>query len=431
MKRISSLKLAALCASVSLLLPLLWSCSGGADGVSDYKDTATYTPQSDTLSLLLGQVNGQGLLCDIQKRIDSGATFDKEQFLKGLAMVLAKRQPRDYLGGLGYGLDISYDLNNFEDSGFTLNRDMIIEKAEKAVDTVKTVDIAKTQEMGQQYMALTEKMLNAGSKKAPKALVDSVAQAYSTLIATTISQNFADYTRHEGKKVDLPAFFTGVRAITEKKHSVDFLAGVNAGLTIYQQIVRLETLGVNVRFDIVLKTIEDIFKNGKADEEQLKVYDTKIQEFVDRVGKQAFAAQEKARAESDEAVQNVKTAEALIAKLKKENPGIKTSETGLNYLVSNPGSGVKPSDNDTVVVSYTGYHLDDKEFDKGESVAFSLNAVVPGFREGIKMLGEGGEAQLWIPGELAYGAFGSPQGGIGPMETLKFDVKVEKIKRAK
>ena len=55
--------------------------------------------------------------------------------------------------------------------------------------------------------------------------------------------------------------------------------------------------------------------------------------------------------------------------------------------------------------------------------------MIKGFAEGLKMLGKGGKATFWIPGNLGYGGRGVPQAGIGPMETLVYDVEVLDIKR--
>ena len=62
-------------------------------------------------------------------------------------------------------------------------------------------------------------------------------------------------------------------------------------------------------------------------------------------------------------------------------------------------------------------------YDKDEPVQFPLNRVIPGWTEGMKLVGKGGKITLWIPAELAYGA--RPQSReIGANEALRFDVEL-------
>src|SRR3989339_811159 len=56
-----------------------------------------------------------------------------------------------------------------------------------------------------------------------------------------------------------------------------------------------------------------------------------------------------------------------------------------------------------------------------------LQPVIPGWEEGIKLVGKGGKAKLIIPPVLGYGAV--PVGSIPPNSTLIFDVEVLDIEK--
>jgi FKBP-type peptidyl-prolyl cis-trans isomerase len=103
----------------------------------------------------------------------------------------------------------------------------------------------------------------------------------------------------------------------------------------------------------------------------------------------------------------------------------------LFYEIVTPGGDQKPKPTDTVKVHYTGKLLDGKVFDssvtRGEPVEFPLNQVIPGWTEGLQLIGKGGKVKLHIPSELGYGAQGS-QGAIPPFATLVFDVELIDIK---
>lgn len=110
---------------------------------------------------------------------------------------------------------------------------------------------------------------------------------------------------------------------------------------------------------------------------------------------------------------------------------IKTTASGLQYEVIAAGSGkVNPKATDTVTVHYKGTTIDGKEFDssykRGEPTSFPLNAVIPGWTEGVQLMTEGSKYRFFIPSNLAYGENGAP-GAIEPNEALIFEVELLKI----
>jgi len=106
-----------------------------------------------------------------------------------------------------------------------------------------------------------------------------------------------------------------------------------------------------------------------------------------------------------------------------KKPGVQTTASGLQYKIIEPGNDVHPAATDTVSVNYEGRLIDGTVFDKNlsEPVSFALNRVIPGWTEGLQLVGEGGKLQLVIPSELAYGESG--QGQIKGNSVLIFDVE--------
>ncbi len=103
------------------------------------------------------------------------------------------------------------------------------------------------------------------------------------------------------------------------------------------------------------------------------------------------------------------------------------TDSGLKYRVLRKSDGRKPTARDTVTVNYRGWLDSGKEFDssykRGEPISFPLNGVIPGWTEGMQLIGEGGMIELWIPSRLGYGAEGSP-GSVPPNATLHFIVEL-------
>jgi peptidylprolyl isomerase len=95
------------------------------------------------------------------------------------------------------------------------------------------------------------------------------------------------------------------------------------------------------------------------------------------------------------------------------------------------GNGREAQKTDTVTVQYVGVIARnsqefDASWDKGEPATFPLDQVIPGFRDGIAGMKEGGRRQIIMPPDQAYGAEGAGS-TIGPNETLIFIVDLIKI----
>lgn len=149
---------------------------------------------------------------------------------------------------------------------------------------------------------------------------------------------------------------------------------------------------------------------GKLTEEQLEPAILELRELT-KESRAAVAVEERARSE------------AFLA----ENAlreGVQVTESGLQYEVLEPGDGPKPTAADTVTVHYRGTLIDGTEFDssytRGEPTTFSLQAVVPGWTEGLQLMPLGARYRLWVPTDLAYGDAGRPS--IPPGATLVFEI---------
>ncbi len=109
--------------------------------------------------------------------------------------------------------------------------------------------------------------------------------------------------------------------------------------------------------------------------------------------------------------------------------GVKITASGLGYEIQAPGGERKPGPTDRVRVHYTGSLLNGKVFDssvqRGTPYETALNQVIPGWTEGMQLVGEGGKIRLYVPPQLGYGDYGS--GDIPPGATLIFDVELLEI----
>jgi FKBP-type peptidyl-prolyl cis-trans isomerase FklB len=91
-------------------------------------------------------------------------------------------------------------------------------------------------------------------------------------------------------------------------------------------------------------------------------------------------------------------------------PSVKTMPNGMQYKVIRSGSGKKPGPQDLVSVHYRARLINGREFDSSygndSPVSFSVNRVIPGWREALQLMRVGARWELYLPPEFAFGRRG-------------------------
>jgi FKBP-type peptidyl-prolyl cis-trans isomerase FkpA len=110
--------------------------------------------------------------------------------------------------------------------------------------------------------------------------------------------------------------------------------------------------------------------------------------------------------------------------LSKNNLKAEKSESGLYYIINEPGTGALPTATSNVTVAYKGYFTNGNVFDQSgaEGISFGLDQVVKGWTEGIPHFKAGGSGILFVPAHLGYG--NQTMGPIPGGSALIFDVKL-------
>lgn len=126
------------------------------------------------------------------------------------------------------------------------------------------------------------------------------------------------------------------------------------------------------------------------------------------------------------AAKELKAGQDFLAKNAK-NPDVKTTQTGLQYKIIKQGTGKTPKASDTVVVTYKGQTVEGVVFDeRKEPTTVKIDGLIPGWVEGLQLMKEGAEFELYIPPKLGFGENGGGQ--IPPNATLIFNVKLLEVK---
>lgn len=118
--------------------------------------------------------------------------------------------------------------------------------------------------------------------------------------------------------------------------------------------------------------------------------------------------------------------QTIKAYLAENNLEAQQTDSGLYYIIDEPGTGEQATIADDVTITYKGYFINGDIFDETESnISFNLSNLIPGFSEGISNFKEGGSGTLLIPSHLAYGI--NNYNGIPGGSVILFDIKLISI----
>lgn len=177
----------------------------------------------------------------------------------------------------------------------------------------------------------------------------------------------------------------------------------------------------NIEFDAA--TLAASMKDAAAGKSEMSKED--IQKAMMKLQEMAMKKQ------AEEGETNKKKSAEFLEK-NKTMAGVKTTASGLQYIVMTEGTGPVPKKEDTVKCHYTGTLTTGEKFDssvdRGQPAEFPVSGVIAGWTEALQMMKVGSKYKLFIPPELAYGPSGRP--GIPANSALVFEVELLEIVKA-
>lgn len=182
------------------------------------------------------------------------------------------------------------------------------------------------------------------------------------------------------------------------------------GIILAQNFVDSEYSNLNP--DAIGKAFRDVNANRTPllDEDQAKELISSYSEKVE--------AEKEAKA---------KQAEKEFLENNLKNPGVKATESGLQYVVVKEGNGKKPTTDNSVKIHYEGKLTDgevfDSDYENEEPTELDVDGVIDGLSEGLQLMSEGSEYIFYIPYELGYGSY-SPGEFLPAYSTLIFTVEL-------
>lgn len=253
---------------------------------------------------------------------------------------------------------------------------------------------------------------------------DTLSVAYGKYVGGMVGNDFAHFDSETADGKD--KFLQGMKLVFNAPEDRNVRLGMRVALSMLGEMDQMNEQGIVLNRQAAMKAFKQVFTDDSLDMAMAQDYGQKFGAAYREAVAQLEQQKKEQTQANPEAVDNEKQAADFVKALKESNPNVQTTPSGLMYVIEEPGTMPTPDSSATVVVNYTGKHLNGEVFDSTDGrgpATFALEGVVPGFREGLMLLGKGGKATLYIPADLAYGANGAP-GTIGPNEMLVFDVEL-------
>ena len=157
----------------------------------------------------------------------------------------------------------------------------------------------------------------------------------------------------------------------------------------------IKTDGVEVDFERLVQGLQDAI-----DDKEPRLGMEEMRALIVDLRKRSRELQ--ARKFQEKVVANAEESETFLAQ-NKNQPGIRTTESGLQYKVVEEGEGESPGPKDFVKVNYRGAFIDGTEFDssyaKGEPIRVQVDRVIKGWTEALAMMKPGAKWQVFVPPE--------------------------------
>lgn len=193
--------------------------------------------------------------------------------------------------------------------------------------------------------------------------------------------------------------------VADEADSIAYVIGLNVGRNLY-------AMDSTMRPEVVCRAIMDVFKDRPlmtGDEAQ--AFYLRFVNYTQGERIRAYEAQ-------------------FLEDYANRNRNFARTDSGLTYAVDEMGDTQQTpkQDRDSVALRYRAQTMEGREFDssyeRGDTLKALMSDLLPGLREGLKLIGKGGKMKAWLPAALAYGGGGADSLGIGANETLYYEIEL-------
>ncbi|MDE6197986.1 MAG: hypothetical protein K2F91_09010, partial [Muribaculaceae bacterium] len=207
---------------------------------------------------------------------------------------------------------------------------------------------------------------------------DSLSVAYGDYVGSMLYSDYAQFD--DTDKNAKQEFLRGMQIVFGADDSRNTRMGMQVALQMMAEMQQLEHHGVELNKAATMTAFKQAFLADSISFEQVQVRAAQFQALYTAAQEKARAAKEAEKAAEPTAVENGKAGNEYVESLKAEGKDVKTTDSGLSYIIENEGEGAKPEETSTVIVNYTGKHINGEVFDSTDGrgpATFNLQGVVP------------------------------------------------------
>lgn len=255
---------------------------------------------------------------------------------------------------------------------------------------------------------------NANTYTASATDADSVSMLLGNAFGTTLAAAIAE----EPEGIDIDNVMMGLKSVMSDNKS--YALGMLMGSQLMSSINELkEKNGVDINTSLLMQNLETAVRAQSIDKDDAMAKYQTLSALMQRLEREQLEAREN----SPEAIAAKEKGNKFITRKLIGNKYVRT-ESGLMFRVITPGAGTTFGYDDEIVTIYKGKLVDGTVVEDSEGQrTVSPNRVTPGCSEMLQLMRPGMKVEAIIPSDIAYGLDGNPKRGIGPNETLVFEIE--------
>ncbi len=255
--------------------------------------------------------------------------------------------------------------------------------------------------------------------------IDSITEYYGRVTGGFLnSQIVISDNQDDSIKVNKEQFLKGINIVLgQEELDDDLIAGISAGLQISHDIRRFKEQGINMDVARIKDLIAENVLADSVSESSLTNYQRRLQSFIEKADEKRTRRDELAAANSAKGVANNNAGLAAVKKVKAANPQAITTKSGMVAVIENVGEG-DIDNNRPLSVDVVYKHIDGSVIRNTPAAQLIPRSANPAISEALSMLKVGGKGTFYLTPDLAFGKVGSEQFGIGPMEWVILEIKV-------